>query len=331
MTPIPAVVQVVIDVEILAERILAAINEERTLDVQLGNLQERLAHKRVAIGKLLREARPAWPERGPRAKGWGDYLTRLGISEVTAWRYMELAGAVVSFSEKETPDQPPDVPSYAELGIDKRAREPAPDSATSELAAPAAEPPPQVANVNGGSKDPRRGTYCTPEPIAKAVGEWDLDPFTNPRSHVVAAEMCMLERGDDGLLDLDQPGSYYIEGDGQGQATADTRVWIQPPYEIVLEAIGHYGHTRFCALLRFDPSTEWFELLLAHTAVICVPFERIEFDAPPGIETSANPYPHALYYACEDDITDEVRRMCLVLRVERRGVDLRHTEEGAIA
>jgi hypothetical protein len=182
-----------------------------------------------------------------------------------------------------------------------------------------------VANVNGGSKDIARGAYCTPKWLAELVGPWGLDPFSNPRSHIEAAERCMLEDGGDGLL-TGPPGTYRV-GTGlpstrpvslERHATADTRVWLQPPYEIVDEAIAHYGHTRFCALLRFDPSTDWFQSLYRLTQLVCIPRRRrIDFDPPPGVavgKTRESPFPHALYYARVEDATEAVLRRCIAWR-----------------
>jgi len=170
------------------------------------------------------------------------------------------------------------------------------------------------ANLNGGSSDPIRGTYCTPKWIADIVGPWDLDPFSNPRSHIVASESCMLERGDNGLAS-GRPGTYALAGCGLLQAHAETRVWIQPPYEIVDEAITHYGHTKFCALLRFDPSTKWFARLYRIARLICVPRgRRVEFDPPPGVTVTKNSYPHALFYARPEDATEQVLRRCIAWR-----------------
>jgi hypothetical protein len=174
----------------------------------------------------------------------------------------------------------------------------------------------RAANLNGGSKDPARGMYCTPKWIADIVGAWDLDPFSNPRSHIVSTERCMLEDGGDGLLDPRRPGSYRRSGDHvELVAGANKRVWLQPPYEIVDEALAHYGHTRFCALLRFDPSTNWFQKLYRLTRLVCVPRrKRINFEPPPGVTVSENSYPHALYYARPEDATEQVLRRCIAWR-----------------
>lgn len=169
-------------------------------------------------------------------------------------------------------------------------------------------------NGNGGSGDPARGAYCTPKWLADAVGAWDLDPFANPRSHVVAERRCMLETGGNGLLDAAVAGSYSAPP-AFGRADANTRVWVQPPYDIVEEVLAHYGHTRFCALLRFDASTRWFQTLYRLAALVCVPrLRRIEFEPPPGVVASKNPYPHALFYARAEDATPRVLRACIAWR-----------------
>ena len=170
-------------------------------------------------------------------------------------------------------------------------------------------------NANGGSRELARGGYCTPEDWAEHVGRWDLDPFSNPRSHIVATERCMLEDGGDGFGDGKTPGSYRV-GRGPVQvASKHTRVWIQPDYLFVDEALAHYGHTRFCALLRFDPSTRWFQRVYRLAALVCVPrLKRFEFEPPPGVKASKNPYPHALYNAREQDATPAVLRRCVAWR-----------------
>lgn len=166
------------------------------------------------------------------------------------------------------------------------------------------------ANGNGGSGEVDRGAYCTPKEWADRTGRWDVDPFSNPRSHIRSTRSCQLERGDNGL-EPGKPGTYRIGG-RVFRATAATKVWIQPPYEIVLEVLAHYGHTRFGALLRFDPSTKWFEQIWAMSRLIALPRrERIEFEAPPDVPTSKNPYPHAFYFAHPADASPALLRRCV--------------------
>lgn len=318
MKPIPAIIEPAqIDIDAIRKHLHVEFAGERD-DVRNAERHEAAAQsaresakqRRLRIGGLLAKARIAWPERGPKAKGWGDFLREFGISEDSALRY-------IAEARGDLPQQPTPAGNTPVGDRDLK---------------------PANVNGNGGSGDPLRGTYCTPAKWAAAVGPWDFDPFSNPRSHIVATTSCQLERGDNGLLDPGYPGAYLIAGTGdrtepfditsdaailaavnrgRHRATESTRVWIQPPYEIVEQAITHYGHTRFCALLRFDPSTDWFAMLWPLTAVIAVPLdERLEFEAPPGIETSANPYPHAFYYADERDVTPAIRELCIVLRVE---------------
>ena len=322
MKPIPAIVEKAFDADVVAEHVIVALADLKNIEGKIKRVQGQLDDalgaarmRRIELGRWLTKARAAWPERGPNAKGWGQFLERVKIPESTARMYMDEFRDPTGFAEKRG-----------------RSAKTEPDPE------PIGDRDTKPANVNGGSGDPLRGSYCTPAKYAAAVGVWDLDPFSNPRSHIVARESCQLERGDNGLLEPGNPGAYLLAGAdqrvepfdiasddaivaaanrGRRRATESTRVWIQPPYEIVEEAIAHYGHTRFCALLRFDPSTDWFAALWVLTHVIAIPVgERLEFEAPPGIETSANPYPHAFYYADERDVTPAIRELCIVLRVE---------------
>lgn len=326
--PIPAVVETVTaQVEAAVIAASKALNEA---EVQLVKLERRaedargtVAMRRRELGLALIEARKAWPARGPNSKGWGEFLARIGIAQSTAWRLMDQAG----YKEAETLGTP-DLPGISCSGGQQHENADDHAGVEGQLVESPVERTIEAVNGNGGSGDPMRGAYCTPKKYADAVGEWDLDPFSNPRSHIRSELACLLERGDNGLMVPSTPGSYWIapldrESMEQGAtaemfvATPETRVFLQPPYSIVEEAIAHYGHTRFCALLRFDPSTEWFARLWALTTAIAIPVgERIEFEPPPGVEASANPYPHAFYYSDESDITDEIRQLCIVLRVE---------------
>lgn len=169
-------------------------------------------------------------------------------------------------------------------------------------------------NVRGGSRQLERGSYCTPKWFADAVGPWDLDPFSNPRSHIIAAATCELERGDDGLLDKVEPGAYRSRG-GLGIASPRARVWIQPPYSIVLRAFNHYAHTRWCCLLRFDPRTEWFDAIYSAAELIAVPRGTFNFEPPPGVKAGGgNSFPHAAYYRRAEDATPAVLRACVAWR-----------------
>lgn len=158
-----------------------------------------------------------------------------------------------------------------------------------------------------------RGSWCTPKKYADKVGRFHLDPFSNDRSHIKADLACWLERGENGLGGPDA-GAFYSRS-GPLRADDTWRVWIQPPYDIVLKAIRHYGHTRFTALLRLDPSTQWFAELYKLSEIILVPAgDRIEFDPPPGVKPSSNPFPHGFFYKHEADVPDALREVCFEWR-----------------
>lgn len=173
-------------------------------------------------------------------------------------------------------------------------------------------------NKFGGSKDENRGAWCTKKKWADRLGPFDHDPFSNPRSHILSTTRCMLEDGGDGFGDGQLPGSFRC-GLGPIQvATADTSTFIQPPYEIVMRAIAHYEHTRFCALLRFDPSTKWFLRLYRIVELIAVPVgERFNFEPPLGVKASSSTNPHAFYYRRAADAPREVLRNCIAWKVNR--------------
>lgn len=148
-----------------------------------------------------------------------------------------------------------------------------------------------------------RDSWCTPRWLAEAVGSFDLDPCSNSRSHIAARTRWSLETNDDGL-------SRDIA------IVPSCRVFVNPPYsrDQVLRWVAKYEHARFCFLLRFDPSTEWFDRVYAASSLVCVPRRRVNFEPPPGVKASSNVYPHALFYRCEDDATPAVVRACIAWR-----------------
>ncbi len=162
--------------------------------------------------------------------------------------------------------------------------------------------PPQLRldGFDGVMVDPDRDAWVTPKWIADAVGEFDLDPATNERSHIRAAKTFMLDRGQDGLA-----LSRYVG--------RETRAWINPPFSRgqVIKFVRAYRHTNFCFLLRLDYSTEWFAELEPSVGLILVPKnQRVAFDAPPGAVASSTPFPHGLLYKRPCDATAEIRALC---------------------
>jgi hypothetical protein len=175
-----------------------------------------------------------------------------------------------------------------------RVTAPAPPAAEAEASHIAPAPFYQRVNPAGGSGTTAgRNGYCTPKWLATLIGAVDLDPCSNERSHIDARHKLYGSGGD--------------EDDGLKMAAKIPAAWsvfINPPYDQktggVIRWVNAYKHTRFTFLLRFDPSTAWFDELLKWTGYIWFPSKasaesRISFEPPPGVETSSNPFPHALY------------------------------------
>lgn len=158
-------------------------------------------------------------------------------------------------------------------------------------------------NPAGGSgKEEGRDSWCTPKWIADLLGKYDLDPCSNPRSHIQAQRKLMLEDGSDGLYPHLGAGGYcFSRGKDRSQLVDVVNekcfTFINPPYARgeVIKWVKHWRHTRFTYLLRWDPSTDWFEELICHCTHVWFPARRINFEPPPGVKSSSNPFPHALY------------------------------------
>jgi len=155
---------------------------------------------------------------------------------------------------------------------------------------------------------PDRDTYCTPLAWARRLGRWDYDPCSNERSHIDARFRFDLSHGRDGLV-----LARYVP--------RTARTFINPPYSRgnVIRWVMAYRHTRFCFLVKFDPSTSWFEELYAATQTVCLPIhERVEFEPPPGVVASSNQFPHAFFFADRRDIPPAVAAACYVLDVDHK-------------
>jgi hypothetical protein len=150
---------------------------------------------------------------------------------------------------------------------------------------------------------PDRDTWTTPKWIADALGEFNLDPCSNERSVVHARVTYRLDRGEDGIA----LASLVPD---------DARVFVNPPYSSgqVMRWVQAYAHTRFCFLLRFDPSTAWFAQLYRQSGLVCVPRKRINFDPPPGVDAFSNVYPHALFFARVADASEQIKRLSYAWR-----------------
>jgi len=284
----------------------------------LGTSRTEALQRRIEVGRLLVIARTAYPAKGPRSKGWGDLLERVGLTQSTAWRYMEFAGATAeqSCTDGNVHDSPK---SYADAGIDKRPR--ASDATDNRPAYGGDRQRTYVSPDDGDAPDdrdaasdnviplelddpqekaPDRNTWCTPKWIADAIGEVDLDPCSNDRSHIHAKETYVLERGENGLmLAPDVP--------------RESLCYINPPYGrgLVIQWVRAYGEKRFIFLLKFDPSTLWFAELMSHTKLVLFPKqERVEFEPPPDVKASSVQFPHALFFSNPEDARLEILNRC---------------------
>lgn len=350
--------------DLAAEQVIVWRTEERDAETsavrheqQAGAARATAKARRLQIGELCAKQREKWPQSGPNAKGWGLWLAKAKLDDSTAWRYIDAwknrdkPGDDVGDPSHPAPvrgnpddDEPDDGgPRVRPLPCRAPDQPPFRQLTEEDIMQAIARLPPEArrrivkaarVNVKGGSGDEDRGTWCTAKDWAVAVGAWDLDPFSNPRSHILSAVRCMLEDGGDafgGGKPGETPGLYLTGTSGLQpgrSAVADelTRVWIQPPYELVAAAIAHYGHTRFCALLRWSPDVKaWFPELWRRTAVVAHPWcERMEFEPPPGVDKSGDmPFPHALFYAHEGDITDAVRARCIIHHINHDTDDVR--------
>lgn len=303
--PIPAIVEKQVDVEHSYAVISVALAGERDAGntaarhEQLGAAaRETQKLRRLEIGRELLKVRSAWPASGPRAKGWSEFLARVKLDDSTAVRYMQEARTGTVHGEPGDSAQKPNLSQNSDRNV-------TPDNVT-QLALVALVPDPPADDEPVIERD----TWCTPKWITDTIGRWDLDPCSNKRSTVQAHDVFDLEDG--ARMDGLHPPSVIDD---------DIRVFINPPYSNVRPWIDVYAHTRFCFLLKLDPSTKWFAELLKHTELILLPRgTRVEFVAPEGVpadKSHGNPFPHALFYARAADATAEIRALCWAWRVER--------------
>ena len=103
-------------------------------------------------------------------------------------------------------------------------------------------------------------TWCTPRELAEVLGQFDLDPASNARSHVRAWRSFALERGEDGLV---------------GEWDRDDAVWINPPYSDVAPWVRRVAEHPgpWAMLVKLDPTTRWWAAAMA-TGCSWAPFRR---------------------------------------------------------
>lgn len=143
-------------------------------------------------------------------------------------------------------------------------------------------------NVYGASDDVAREGWCTPKWLADIINLWRpaIDPCSNPRGHITAHW----------LVGLPHDGLAIDHNDMFGTRP---RMFINPPYcrGSVIRWVKRWIASNFIFLLKWAPDTEWFAELWPHCWGAWHPWQRINFEPPPGVKSSSNPMPHALYFA----------------------------------
>jgi phage N-6-adenine-methyltransferase len=268
----PAAV-VAVDVNVVASKIVAELSALRRDEETEVKAKASAGRRRLAIGKYLVLARREWPARGPRAKGWGEFLARMDLPERTARDYMALAGYAeeISAAAAETSDD--EVPTYRDAGIDKRPRaedaQDEPADAESERSAITA-PSPAPAKTEPPEHD--SDEYYTPLEVlddARAVlGVIDLDPATCEIAQRRVQARTFYTKAEDGLA---------REWNG--------RTWLNPPYSNPLgsrfaeKLIAEYLSGRVTAAILLQNAgtdTAWFHSL-AKLGTICLTRGRLGF------------------------------------------------------
>ncbi len=284
----PAMTQWVADGREIVRGIYEADHQTAKHEKLAGESREAGQMRRYELGALLLKVRDTLPRRGTRESGWLAYLEAIEVDDSSAHRYMDMV---------RNPARSQQDPLRSSGPALELVPPPTDDDA-----------PPQDGAIDPDEIEIDRDTWCTPQWITDALGEVDLDPCANERSHVQA--------GSTFRLDLDQDGLELAPTVGH-----DWRVFLNPPYSDVPPWIAAYGHTRFCFLLKLDPSTKWFAALLERAEIVLIPkLTRVQFEAPEGVpdnKTGAVQFPHALFFARDEDAPQALRDRCYVWRVER--------------
>jgi hypothetical protein len=123
-----------------------------------------------------------------------------------------------------------------------------------------------------------RDTYCTPLWFAELMPEVDLDPATNPRSHIRSRAQYMVERRQNGLK-LPWRGM----------------LWLNPPYSnpdpwaLKLYDESNAGRVTDAGILvNVDSSTLWWRAFTHVCRNMLMLTRRVAFDAPPGVDLSGS-------------------------------------------
>lgn len=116
-------------------------------------------------------------------------------------------------------------------------------------------------------------SWCTPRDLARMLGHFSTDPCSNSRSHISADHAYSLYAGQDGLK---QPWGWSV--------------FVNPPYSNPLpwaqRLAAHVGP--WVALLKLDPTTEWYRVLRAACTDMAAFQSRIKFERPDKPPLTAN-------------------------------------------
>jgi len=120
--------------------------------------------------------------------------------------------------------------------------------------------------------------WCTPADLAHDLGPFNVDPCSNNRSHIHAATRYSVVKNG---LTVPWLGSVFVNCPYSAPMPWCTRLVEHPD--------------AFCALLKLDPTTRWFALLVDSGAT-WAPFRaRLKFERPDKPPMTAN-FPSVLVW-----------------------------------
>lgn len=123
-------------------------------------------------------------------------------------------------------------------------------------------------------RNPWSDAFCTPRWLAKILGQYDVDPCSNPRSWIDAIWSYMLELGHNGLKHR-WMGSAFVNWPYSGPMP-----WAQKGIHEM--SIGNC--TELVVLAKLDPSTEWWAEITQNVLGVVDRWDfndRIDFDEHP--------------------------------------------------
>lgn len=258
----------------LIETVLSVlVTEGRDVLSEVAASERSFAARRLLAGRFFLKARKMLPTRARnREDGWSALLEALGVDPATVFRYMRLAEACEGFTEKDR------IPSYEELGLDRREGVQPPD------APPPLDDDAPAAMLDQGERKANRDGWCTPAPIASALPKrLDLDPCSNAHSIVIAKTRYMLPE-QNGLL-LPWFGLTFVNGPYSDLLPFAEKLALEKKGK-ELKGAGF--------LVNADNSPEWWHVLKRHLHLRLDFDQRQEFIPPPGVEPSKNDRPQTL-------------------------------------